>query len=318
MKEVCIVTTFRRTELLHGCLRRLREQDADIPIRVFSDRGETSNDLVNACSKFNAYLIIQTQHDYLGNSYNAGSALRFAYDVGYELIHFVEDDCFAKPDLLSWTRMMHNDEDCPDIFATCGWCFNHFMPFNEDIYFAPWIYIPQFSIRRKKLELVLPYLNPLYYRDMWGYLAAHFPENPINKLYPKVVHYEIDGLLQRVIMQEKLQTAWCAIPKVTHEGFGGYNRGWDTYTNMFKDCTDFASRVAVIEEFAADPHWRASVFERRTVEREIGHGLPKRMIKYKLRVGEFESDFESELALRSLPRRLNSVPRTSEMEIIIE
>ena len=45
MREVCVVPTYRRTELLHGCLRRLRGQDGDVPIVVFSDRGETSPEL---------------------------------------------------------------------------------------------------------------------------------------------------------------------------------------------------------------------------------------------------------------------------------
>jgi hypothetical protein len=317
MKECCVVPTYRRPELLHGCLRRLRGQDSDVPIVVFSDRGETSPELEEICQKFGATLILQPKHEFLGNSFNAGEALRFAYNAGFELVHYVEDDAFAKPDLLAWTRATHEEWD--DIFCTCGWVFNHHMPFTEDIYFVPWIYIPQFSIRREKLALVVPYLGPLYYADMWKYVAENFPENPINKLYPDVVHYELDGLLQRIIMKEKLQVAWCATAKVQHQGWGGYNRGgFIQYEAFFDDCPTFASRVAKVECFAHDPYWRASVMERSNVEREIGHELLPRQFKYRVTLPDgWSSEFTSELSIGSLPRKVNSVNLPREAEIVL-
>jgi len=315
MREICIVPTYRRPELLHGCLRRLRGQDADVLITVFSDRGDTNPELEKVCEEFEATLILQPKHDYLGNSFNAGEALRFAYNAGFELVHYVEDDAFAKPDLLAWTRAQHEEWD--DIFCTCGWVFNHHMPFSEDTYFAPWIYIPQFSIRRGKLALVIPHLGPLYYSDMWKYVAENFPENPINKLYPDVVHYEIDGLLQRIIMKEKLQVAWCATAKVLHVGAHGYNRGgFLEYESFFDDCPTFASRVAKVECLALDPYWRASLMERSHVEREIGHELPPRQFRYHVKVpGGWESDFVSELPRTALPRRINSMTLPEGAEI---
>jgi Glycosyl transferase family 2 len=307
MKTCCVVPTYRRPELLHGCLRRLRGQDGDVPILVFSDREHTSPELEKTCQEFEARLILQAKHDHLGNSFNSGEALRFAYNSGFELVHYVEDDAFAKPDLLSWTRAQHEEWD--DIFCTCGWVFNCHMPFTEDTYFANWIYIPQFSIRREKLALVMPHLNPLYYADMWKYVRENFPENPINRLYPNVVHYEIDGLLQRIIMKEKLQVAWCATAKISHVGIHGYNRGGFTeYEAFFDDCPTFASRMAKIECLALDPYWRASLMDRSHVEREIGHELSSRQFKYRVKVpGGWESDFVSELSRAALPRRINSV-----------
>jgi Glycosyl transferase family 2 len=316
MKECCVVPTYRRPELLHGCLRRLRGQDADVPIFVFSDRGDASPELKTICQIFEATLILQAKHEHLGNSYNAGEALRFAYNAGYELITYCEDDAFAKPDLLAWTRATHEEWD--DIFCTCGWVFNHHMPFSEDTYFAPWIYIPQFSIRREKVALVIPHLGPLYYSDMWKYVAENFPENPINKLYPDVVHYEIDGLLQRIIMKEKLQVAWCATAKIAHVGIHGYNRGgFAEYEAFFDDCPTFASRVAKVECLARDPYWRASLMERSHVEREIGHELPPRLFRYRVKVpGGWESNFVSELSRNALPHRINSVAIPEGAEIL--
>jgi len=319
MKECCLVVTYQRPELLYCCLRRLSVQAGDVPIFVFGDRGETNELLRNTCAEFRATLILHPYHDYHGNSYAAGEALRFAYNSGFDLTHYVEDDCFVKPDWLAWTRATHEEWD--DIFCTCGWVFNHHMPFSEDTYFAPWIYIPQFSIRREKLALVMSHLGPLYYRDMWKYLAENFPENPINKLYPEVLHIEIDGLLQRVLSaqyKKKMQVAWCATAKVQHLGFGGYNRGgFVQYESFFEDCPTFSSRVAKVECFALDPYWRASLMDRSHVEREIGHELPPRRFRYRVKLpGGWESDYISELTRTALPRRINSATLPEDAQIL--
>jgi hypothetical protein len=153
---------------------------------------------------------------------------------------------------------------------------------------------------------------------MWKYVAENFPENPINKLYPDVVHFEIDGLLQRIIMKEKLQVAWCATAKVAHLGVHGYNRGgFIEYEAFFDDCPTFASRVAKVECLAHDPYWRASVMERSNVEREIGYKLLPRQFKYRVTLPDgWSSEFSSELSRNALPRRINSVTIGPEAEIL--
>jgi hypothetical protein len=315
MKEIVVVPTYRRPELLYCCLRRLRMQDAEIPVFVFSDRGETNPELKATCEEFSAHLIVQSKHDYHGNSYNAGEALRFAFHSGFDLIHYVEDDVMAKADFLSWTRKQH--DTFSDLFCSCAWVFNQHMPISEQVYFVPWVYIPQLSIRREKLALVVEHLNPFYYRDMWGYMKEYFPENPLNAMYPNVVHYEIDGLIQRIIMKDRSQAAWDGIAHVAHMGFAGYNRGgMEAYEEMF-DSGSFVRRVARIEEFIADPYWRASIFGKEIVHREIGHELQKRTTKYRVTLpGGWESPFESDVPLRML-KRVNSVPVTQDMQIVV-
>jgi hypothetical protein len=316
MKEVCIVPTYRRTEMLHCCLSRIWACDPQMEIVIFGDRGESTPFLKVTAEAFGARLMLQSKHDYHGNSFNAGESLRWAYNEGYDLIHYVEDDCFVKPDWLRWTRETHEEWD--DIFCSCGWVFNHHMPLVDETYFAPWIYIPQFSIRRDKLALVVEHLNPFYYRDMWKYVAETFPKSHINMMYPNVVHYEIDGLLQRLVTESKLQVAWSAISKVIHMGAGGYNRGWNTYEDLFKGCPDFASRVARIESLVGDEYWRAETFGKTTVERETGHVLEERKYRYRVEIpGGWSCDFESPLTMDRLPRKICSVPLPKEAKIML-
>jgi len=318
MKEVCLVLTYKRDELLHCCLRRLRGLDGDISIIVFSDRRETSKNLESTCDEFEARLILQPRHSYHGNSFSAGEALRFAYLSGYELIHYVEDDCMVKADFFRWTRETHSDWD--DIFCSCSWVFNHHMPIVDETYFAPWIYIPQFTIKRDKLALVIPHLNPLYFSDMSRYLGENFRDESMVRLYPQVAHYEIDGLLQRVIAKERLQVAWNGIARAQHCGaMGGYNKGGYAKYDEFFGSRTAQERIAFAEEFISDPHWRLQYFPREIVEREVGHEIPERVFRYKMLVPpDWECEFTSDLLVHQLPRRLNSVSVTSETKIVVD
>lgn len=317
MEECVIVPTYKRDELLFGCLLHIRYNDPRIPIFVFTDRETGSRTLIESCHEYNAKLIFQPKHSYYGNSFSAGEALRFAFNSGFELIHYIEDDAFIKEDFFPWTRDQH--ELWKDIFCTCGWVFNREAPLADETLFAPWIYIPQFSIRREKLLLVLPHLNPLYYGNMKKYIAANFKDNPIKDLHSdSIQHFEIDGLLQRIIMQHNLQVAWPGIGKIKHMGFGGYNQGWGNYEDFFAGCADFAQRVTRVGELSDDPYWRARFFGREIVEREDGQELPERLFRYKIKVGEFESDYTSDLLKHQLPRVINSVPLPKEAEIVLQ
>lgn len=320
MKECILVCTYRRPELLKCCLERITDHYGySDDLFVFADRGEVDQQLQDICAGECAKLIAQPIHKFYGNSYSAGEALRFAYNSGYELIHVIEDDVLIKPGFFDWTRQVHEDWD--DIFCSCGWVFNREMPLVEETYFALWIYIPQFSIRRDKLELVLPHLNPIYYSDLQKYVYENFKDNPIKNLHPHTIqHFEIDGLLQRIMMRHKMQVAWNGIAKVKHVGAFGYNAGWDSKEVFFDGCNSFSERVARVEEFAADPYWRMQYFAKNVVEREEGRELAARTFRYKMLVGdEWESEFTSDLLphqLRTL-RNVNSVPVTSDTRFVI-
>lgn len=318
MKECVVVCTYRRPEMLESCLQRIAAYHPyTSDLFVFADRGEMEG-LADITFKYGAKLIVQPAHNYFGNSFSAGEALRFVYNSGYDLIHYIEDDCFIKPGFFQWTRAVHDDWD--DIFCSCGWVFNRFMPLLDETYFAPWIYIPQFTIRRQKLDLVMKHLNPLYYGDQLGYLDKNMPKNLIDDMYPEMVHHEIDGMLQRLLMHHRMQVAWSAISKVKHVGFAGYNRGgYTAYEDFFTDCKNFEDRVERIEEFAADPYWRMQFFDPKIVEREEGREFPIRTFRYRVTVGEWESEFDSNLLPHQLKtlRTVNSVPVTPDTRFVL-
>lgn len=314
MKEVLLLPTFRRNEYLFCALKRIREQDLRLKIMVFSDRGEDNSELRDIVEFYNAGLRITPIHNYHGNTFNVMEAYRWAYDCGFELIHMSEDDAMQHADCLAWHRQMHAELDF--IFCSCGWVFNHHAPITDDIAFAPWFYAPNSCWKREKLALIVKHANPIYYNSMVDYVLKNFPDSILHNKGKQLntAFFEEDALIQFCIMQDRSQVVWNGIAKIDHVGAQGYNRkDGPRFMGTLEEC------VAQVEELIADPYWRASVFGRAIVEREIGRELPPRSFKYRVKIpGGWEARFESELNLKRLPKRILSVPVPDSAEIVLD
>jgi hypothetical protein len=309
MREVILVPTYKRPEHLFCCLKRIRQIEPEIQVCVFPDHCTANDEDTEIAMRHhrnkNTQVFAVPDHDYHGNSYNALEALRWAYNEGFDRVFYVEDDVMVHPDFFAWHRGQH--EMWPRIFATMAWIFNRHAPITEDVMFQPWYYAIGTCFARKKLELVVQHANPKYYADMVGYVERVFPGSQLNTPFG-IQHYEQDGLIQRVLDVDKTQTISPGITKCSHIGSFGYNRGWDGRDELFSNCGDFADRCQRLEAFIADPYWRAEVFGREIVEREIGHELPKREFTYRITVpGGWETTYRSELSKQRLPRRIHSV-----------
>lgn len=311
--EVIIVPTYKRPEFLFCCVKRLREYSGT-PIVVFPDRGSGKDEgLAKVEQKFRGHgfsIQFVAEHDYHGNSANALEAMRWAYNAHYDLVYYVEDDVMVHEDFFKWHRRMHQDWD--DIFASMAWVFNRHAPLEDELLFQPWYYAIGTCFTRKKLETIIQHATPLYYADMQGYIEKRFRSSLLNTPFG-IEHYEQDGLIQRIMDLDRSQTVSPGVAKCTHAGLIGYNRGWTHSDEFFRDCADFEQRVERVEQFIADPYWRAEVFGRDLVEREIGKRLPKRDFRYRVTIpGGWSSEFTSELLPNNLPRRINSVPMPPE------
>lgn len=318
VREVVLIPTYKRPEMLFYCISLIRAFEPEIPIVVFPDRGSFEDeDLKNVIASFDSRVIAQfvPEHDYYGNTFNVMEAFRWAYNGQFQRIYYIEDDVMIHPDFFEWHRTVHDDWD--DIFATMGWVFNHHAPITEDLMFQPWYYSIGTCFTREKLGLIAKHASPRYYDDMPNYVDKAFKGSILNAPF-NISHFEQDGLIQRVLDLDKSQTVACGIAKCTHLGVYGYNRGWEKRDDFFADAEDFEERLARISKLIGDPYWRADLFGRPIVEREIGKILPPRFNKYLLRVGPYECKYESELGIDELPKRLRSVPRTRQMEIVVE
>ncbi len=304
MREVVLVPTYQRDHYLACCLKRIRAQDKKIRIVVCGDQGVASGDAVLLVTDFDTSLFLGDKHKTYGNTYNVMRSLRWAYAEGFDLIHYCEDDTMMHPDCLAWHREVH--EDMPNIFAACGWVGNQHAPIEPDLALLPWIYTPNYSIKREKLALVVKHAVREYYNDMRGYVLRTFPNSLLHNRgrQENTAFYEQDAILQYCLMEDKSQVAWRGTALVDHVGISGYNR---PNGPVFEGTLD--ERVTKVESLIADPHTRAEIFGRAIVEREIGHVLPKREWIYSITLpGGWTSEFVSESKLEMLPKRLNSVP----------
>ena len=319
MTECVLVPTYRRPEMLYHCLAMIRGFEKDIPVFVFPDRGTMHDkeftDVMECFNPENTLAMWVPEHDYYGNSFNVMEAFRFGYNSHADLIYYIEDDVMIHWDFFKWHREVH--EECDDIFAAMGWVFNHYAPITQDLMFQPWYYAIGTSFTRAKLAKIVQHATPRYYEDMPKYVEKVFNKSILNSPV-NVTHYEQDGLIQRVLDVDKSQTVTAGMACCSHLGVFGYNRGWDKREDFFGDAQTFVARVAKINQLLMDPYWRASLFGRAIVEREIGKILPPRMKKYRLKLGPYECAYESELGIDQLPKRLRSVPRTPAMEIVVD
>jgi len=319
MREVVLVPTYRREELLFCCLKRIRAIEPDIEIQVFPDRGTFHDPAVRAiCEGFKAHAHLVPDNDWYGNSANVLESYRWAYNAGYDRIFYIESDVMVHADFFSWHR--RQQEDFPWIFASMAWIFNRNAPIVDDLLFQPWYYSPGVCFSREKLALIVQHATPKYYGNMQGYIEERFKASPLNVPFA-VAHFEQDGICQRILDEDKSQTVCPGIAKCSHVGFtrsygGDTQEDYERFLGL--EGLRFDERVARVEEFIADPYWRAQVFGRAIVEREIGKELPKREFTYRVRlVGGWESTFTTELSRAFLPKRINSVPIPADAEIVL-
>lgn len=313
MRELVLVTTYKRKFLLFSCLERIRTYGGDIPVIVFSDRASTEG--MDAAEMFKALWVTMPEHEYYGNSYNTMEAYRFAYNSGADLVYLIEDDVMVHPDFFTWHRRMHEEYD--DLFAALAWVFNQHAPIDDAEMFQPWIYSIGVSFKRNKLKLVAQHASPLYYADMPGYVKKYFPSSPYNGPF-QVAHVEQDGLIQRILEKDKSQTVSCGIAKCSHLGMGGYNRGWSNYEKFFAGIDHYEDAAKKVDLLLADPYWRISIFGRGIVERELGREIVKRNLHYRVKFDGWESDFTSEMDRSHLPYRINGVQIPQHAEFILD
>jgi hypothetical protein len=312
VKECVLVPTYKRNEFLWCALKSIRAQDWKIKVFIFSDRGEDSAELRMVADYFNAHLRIIPRHNYYGNSYCVMEAFRWSYEHGYELIHICEDDAMQHYDCLGWHRETHGL--FKDLFCSCGWVFNLHAPITDDYMFAPWYYAPNACFTREKLGLIVKHANPLYYNDPVKYVLETFPKSILHDKGKQrtTKFYEQDAICQYVMEQGKSQVAWRASALIDHVGISGYNK-----PDGIKFEGTLEERVAQVEALVADHYWRANIFSRKVVEREIGHILPRRNFRYEVRLpGGWSTEYLSELPKHQLPKKIHSVTLPKDAEII--
>jgi|SRR5579859_958346 len=250
MKEICIVPTWERDELLFLCLEAIRKADPRVTIAVFSDRGYKSDDLVQICLSANANLFITEPHNYYGNSFNLISGARFAIDTEYEIVHLIEDDTIIHPNYLEWARRTLEIGDYyrgDQYAAVCARI--------PSKHLASWYESPCASWNANYLRKALSHVVPEYFATTRQEMQRVID----TKMFPKSRYArggaEQDGFFLRCVEHYKWKTRFPEKPLATHLGHYGYNRRGSAPPEG-----DLTQRIAFSRELLKNERKRIELF----------------------------------------------------------
>ncbi len=227
-KDIVIVPTFSRPEMLWFCLDRLSAcpEIAGMDIRVYVDAHDTIRiappraEIENVVGRFTNLPITvlwRNHHPYDGNTFNVLEAYRDAYPTDAEFVYLVEDDVAVNPDFFAWHRKAHAMDDW--FCSVASRCLKA-AAVRDDGYAVNRSYASiGVGFRRERLVAVVEHANAEYYRDMQGYIGRAFPDGRADQ------YTEQDGVIERIISRGTLQTVWPADwPRCSHIGWYGYHR----------------------------------------------------------------------------------------------
>jgi hypothetical protein len=227
--EIVIVPAWRRPGFLAATLRCLAAaDDGDLVYWIGLDRGH-NREVMRVAQEFvgrfgGRAAIKPRMHPYRGNSYNVLMLYREALEAAPELVHLVEEDIFVGADYYAYHRSAH--KLAPSAFAVSA-ARNQDIPGDpppvaDQVYLAMRYQSIAVSFHPERLDLVVSHMRPDYFRDPINYCRRRFPRTRI-----PVANAEQDGLINRIVEDQRMHVVYPTQPRAYHAGFVGYHRSGD-------------------------------------------------------------------------------------------
>lgn len=284
MKDILIIPTFSRPELLWLCLDHIAacHEAHDLAIRVCLDahrnrEGATAVEVLSVLAKFPQLTCVLTQrprHDYIGNSYNVMTAYREAYESDAKFVFMVEDDILVAPDFFAWHYAVQKASRC---FCSIG-AINQRRAAPADDGSDYWLSAQDYAswavcFRRTELSPVIVHALPEYFSNMERYLQKHLSGHGFDGEY-----CEQDGLIIRIMGALKEVSAWPFRARAQHIGWYGYHRLRShrpqgtlesRYMEVKAILNDPARLAAAVKDFHDIKPLEPSIYGRMTHERTL-------------------------------------------------
>lgn len=254
--EICIVPTFQREELLCLCLESIRVAAPYLPIKIFSDRGECSQDLLHLSRTYNCGLTVRPAHRRFGNSYNLIRAMQSALLLDNPaVVHMVENDTVISKDYFIWARKMLK----ADANTACS--YGHI---SSDEVRQHWYESPAVSWDAEFLRRALAEIPDGYFAE-----TREGMQQKLRNAFPMFKSSrgpgEQDSFFLCVIEKYQWRTVHPHRPLCTHLGWYGYNRPADEIAPQ----GTFAERVEACRKMLADKKARGKHFGTRITNLEL-------------------------------------------------
>jgi hypothetical protein len=264
VKDVILIPTYLRPEYLQICLEHLANTKSTPTPKEFwvcadnrpndEERWRMLLDWQNeVLSAWRGALPIKfvrgAKHQFNGNSFNVLESYKKAYrEEGVRNVYLVEDDVLVTPDFFTWHEAVADVEPT----ALCSIAYRcsrnrdaHVGITDPGAYFTTARDYASIGVRWSRLHLgyVLEHAREEYYADQEGYILKRFAGNRFAGDFS-----EQDGLIMRVMWEQRGFSVWPYVPRCYHMGWYGYHRPNGKRPNGFLE-----QKVAAIRATISDP-----------------------------------------------------------------
>jgi hypothetical protein len=163
-------------------------------------------------------------HGWSGNSYNTMEAYKEAYGTDARYVYLVEEDVLVTKDFFSWHERVQAVE--PDTMCSIGYRCSRNNEARTDIvdpaaYFTTARDFASIGVcwKRERLAPLIAHSVPAYFANQSDYIQRTFPGNRFSGDF-----CEQDGVVMRLLWEDRTFTSWPYVPRCYHMGWYGYHR----------------------------------------------------------------------------------------------
>lgn len=228
MKDVVIIPTYSRPELLWLCLEYLSKCPGigGMDVRVYVDAHDAVrtappvpeiNEVLARFRHLSLTVTWRERHRYDGNTFNVMTAYAEVYATDAEFVYLVEDDVMVQPDFFAWHRAAQASGDW---FCSIASRFLKQGGRLHDGYIVDHRYASiGVCFKRANLSTIVKHAHQYYFGNMGGYLNTVFKDGRADQFT------EQDGLIERIMERGRLLSIWPTNePRAFHQGWYGYHR----------------------------------------------------------------------------------------------
>jgi len=240
VKDIILIPTYLRPEYLQICLEHLANTKATPTQKEFwicADQRpddeyrwkiilDWQKEVIGAWHVSLPMRFFQgPKHQFNGNSFNVIESYKKAHhEAGVRFVYLVEDDVLVTPDFFRWHEAVAAAE--PESPCSIAYrCSRNAKAFRNilrpEAYFTTARDYASIGVRwtAAALEKVIEHGAPEYYGDQSGYIQRRFAGNRFAGDF-----CEQDGLIMRVLWEQRWFTVWPYVPRCYHMGWYGYHR----------------------------------------------------------------------------------------------
>jgi hypothetical protein len=227
VKNIVLIPCWKRDDFLSVTLDYIKTSDlCDKYIYIFLLDRDFSPHVENIANRFSLEKIIHKtpRHKFKGNTYNILEGYKISINLSKQhnsqLIYLIEEDIFIGKDFFSFHENIQSKYDSFCVSAVKNQNTNEELSNDPNIiYYGNKFQSLGISWKLHNLEKVINHANCNYYSNMQRYLYKTFPKSTYGGNWP-----EQDGLINRIMEQDKLQAIYPHVARAFHAGFIGYNR----------------------------------------------------------------------------------------------